>query len=280
MSAPMEMGRYADILLDVLLGILIFYFPGGYTHTLFFSLAASHCFIYLFDHYRVLRTIPTCCFASMDVDWWSQAMLAPMCGLILSILVFKANCEDYGYCIDGMVLVSTCSAAFFLHCVLHIALLVYVVPRFGGDHEATEKTFGDAAHKIACSWFTSNPVHCLRSELVYRHEPHCAFWSSGKEHLLQKNEDIGCFFHSKEAAVEDFDGLEVEVKDTIKRLSQRCSIMAGDGKALVTNLLHHNPQLADYKADDTGKIQTVTLKEEGQASAHGALPSSGPTLPS
>merc|ERR550537_332573 len=27
-AAPMEMGRYADILLNVVLGILIFYFPG------------------------------------------------------------------------------------------------------------------------------------------------------------------------------------------------------------------------------------------------------------
>merc|ERR1719230_779367 len=80
-STPMEMGRYADLLLNVLLGILIFYFPGGFTHSLFFALAASHVFIYSFDHYRVLRVIPSCTFASLDVDWCSQAMLAPCCGL-------------------------------------------------------------------------------------------------------------------------------------------------------------------------------------------------------
>merc|ERR1719160_2406492 len=64
-AAEFEMGRYADIVLNVTLGILIFFFPGGYTHSLFFFMAVSHVFIYYFDHYRVLRTIPACTFLSM-----------------------------------------------------------------------------------------------------------------------------------------------------------------------------------------------------------------------
>lgn len=48
----MDIGRYADILLNIILGILIFYFPGGYTWTLFLGMAASHVWIYLFDYYK------------------------------------------------------------------------------------------------------------------------------------------------------------------------------------------------------------------------------------
>merc|ERR1740123_2152845 len=43
---PMDMGRYADLLLNIILGILIFYFPGGYTWQLFLGMAGSHAYIY------------------------------------------------------------------------------------------------------------------------------------------------------------------------------------------------------------------------------------------
>merc|ERR1719210_876488 len=58
--APIEidLGRYADILLNMALGIGIFYFPGGYTHTLFLGMAFSHIYTYLLDKYRLLRTVP------------------------------------------------------------------------------------------------------------------------------------------------------------------------------------------------------------------------------
>merc|ERR1719453_1226483 len=84
-----DLGRYADILLNVFLGILIFYFPGGYTWSLFYGMFISHMVIYLFDHWRVLNVIPAVKITSMQVDWWAQAMLAGCCALILSALVFK-----------------------------------------------------------------------------------------------------------------------------------------------------------------------------------------------
>ena len=49
----MELGRYADIMLNMLLALLIFYFPGGWTHWCFFGMAAAHCWIYILDHVRV-----------------------------------------------------------------------------------------------------------------------------------------------------------------------------------------------------------------------------------
>jgi len=59
--------------------------------------------------------------------------------------------------------------------------------------------------ELACSWFTANPVHCLRSKFVHKHEPHASFWVSGKEHLQNLNPDINCYFadDEAEAAAED-----------------------------------------------------------------------------
>merc|ERR1719454_2796844 len=55
---PFDMGRYGDLLLNMLLGILIFYFPGGYTLLLFIGMGLSHIWIYIIDHVKVLTTIP------------------------------------------------------------------------------------------------------------------------------------------------------------------------------------------------------------------------------
>jgi len=209
-NSPMELGRYADILLNVLLGILFLYFPGGNTHILFIGLCVSHVWIYCFDHYKVLRVIPNCQFSSMDVDWWCQAMCAPVTGLLLSVLAFKANCQGYGYCLHGLPLVLACGAAFVVHATVHMLLLIYVVPLLGKirpeDH-MSEVTYAHVARSLACSWFNANPINCLRSQFFYEHKPYCRYCFAGKEHLLDENHEIGCFFKDEAAEAEDF-GLE------------------------------------------------------------------------
>lgn len=222
-AAPMEMGRYADILLNVVLGVLILFFPGGYTHKIFFALACSHVVIYAFDHWRVLNAIPQCVFAMMEVDWWSQALFAPCVSLMLSCLVFKANCQGYGYCTDEWwPLITWCLMAFLAHLVVHLLVLRFVVPLLGySDLEDPNKdmTFRDVAASTACSWFTSNPVHCLRSKVLHEHSPPCMFWFSGKEHLQEVNPDINCFFEDKESEVERLEGLGFKnIKDRFGKM--------------------------------------------------------------
>jgi hypothetical protein len=202
-----DLGRYADILLNVFLGILIFFFPGGYTWTLFYGMFISHIVIYLFDHWRVIDVIPNIKITSYEVDWWAQAMLAACCALILSSLVFKANCESYaGYCIKDMELISATSLAGAGHFVVHMLLLIYLVPKLGKDvkDENEGMTYEAIARDEAYTWFSVNPVHCLRSKLVHKHKPYCRFVSPGKEHLVEVNEAIGCYFSDVAADVQDF----------------------------------------------------------------------------
>jgi len=195
---PMEMGRYADILLNTILGILIFYFPGGYTWMLFLGLAGSHLWIYLFDHCRVLRSIPACTFASYDVEWWAQALMAPIIGIMAACLVFKSNCEPGYHCIRGRTLILSCCAAWLVHTVLHLLCLIYVVPKFGKPEPEEDptvgETFSSVCHHAPCSWFTANPVHCLRSKLKFKHSPPCSFFCLGKEKFQKTNPAIGCFY--------------------------------------------------------------------------------------
>eukprot|EP00425_Heterocapsa_triquetra_P037253 CAMPEP_0195066968 /NCGR_PEP_ID=MMETSP0448-20130528/12175_1 /TAXON_ID=66468 /ORGANISM="Heterocapsa triquestra, Strain CCMP 448" /LENGTH=579 /DNA_ID=CAMNT_0040098309 /DNA_START=11 /DNA_END=1750 /DNA_ORIENTATION=- len=206
-SIPLDMGRYADLILDVILALLIFYFPGGYTATLFAGLAVSHAYIYSFDHWKILRNIPTCVIASMDIDWWSQALLIPCIGTIASCWVFKYNCDpDVTNRLEGTALILACCGAFLAHCLVHGAILVYVVPKFGktppaDDEDEEELTYAELAHHRACSWFTANPVHCLRSKHVYQHQPACQPFILGKEHHMKVNKEIGCFFEEEKAEI-------------------------------------------------------------------------------
>lgn len=208
-AIPMDMGRYADCLLDVVLAVLVLYFPGGWTWKLFFALGFCHMFIYAFDHWKVLRNIPRCTYASMDVDWWSQAMFAPCVATIGSCMIFKANCQGYGYCVEGVwELVPLCSVFWILHCVVHLLILVHVVPRFGekvvGSGAETNQ-YEACAKETPCTWFTANPVHCLRSKYIRDDTPACMYFIAGKEHCQKVNPKVGTYFSCTRAEMEEYD---------------------------------------------------------------------------
>merc|ERR1719183_660960 len=116
--------------------------------------------------------------------------------------------------------------AWFTHVIFHILCLKFLVPALGGkktdapdDHAG--KTFQATCEEIACSWFTSNPVHCLRSKYIHKHSPHCMFWVSGKEHLQERNDSIHCYFHDEEAAAEDFSKANLGLSSISKRVFGR-----------------------------------------------------------
>lgn len=214
---PFDTGRYADILLNIFLGILIFYFPGGYNITLFVGMFISHIWIYLFDHWRVLRAIPTVRINTFAIDWWSQVMLIGCCAIIMSSLVFKANCADLTaigfaeppYCMKDYKLLAVTTIAGVLSFVVHLVLLYKFVPWIAGkgtyDHENPGEKFSECASAEPYSWFTTNPVHCLRSKYIHEHKPYCRFCTPGKEHLLEVNEKIGLFFSDTAAEVQTHD---------------------------------------------------------------------------
>jgi len=220
MAFEFDLGRYADILLNVFLGIVIFWFPGGYIWTLFFFMSFSHAFIYFFDHWRVCTVIPYVKIVICEVDWWAQAVMCAWCAMIMGCLLFKANCEGYaGYCIQSWELIGTCVAGACAHFVVHFALLLYFVPMFGGEYEDENEgmTFEALCKDEARTWFTCNPVNCLRSKYLQGHKPHCVLCVFGKEHLLKENKKIGCYFEQEAAEIEE-DGFEI-LRKSMSRLS-------------------------------------------------------------
>merc|ERR1719401_2589185 len=99
-SIPMDLSRYADVWLNVTLGVLIFFFPGGLTQGIFFWMAIAHIWIYLFDQYRVLRCIPHCNYSNMTVDWYATWMMSIPLGLLIVCAIFKGNCQTPYMCFE------------------------------------------------------------------------------------------------------------------------------------------------------------------------------------
>merc|ERR1719231_175342 len=60
----------------------------------------------------------------------------------------------------------------------------------------TDETYAACQETCPASWFSTNPVHCLRSKYLHKHSPPCHYYHPGKEHLLEVNEKIGCFYHA------------------------------------------------------------------------------------
>jgi len=197
-ASPMDLGRYADILVNVFLAVLVFLFPGGYTVLTFGALVLSHAYIYCYDHWRVLRAVPSFCVSSFILSNWSSGLLSVPCGILLATCVFKTNCNPGFPCAEDKALYLRCAAAFVIHIALHLLLLAYVVPVFGNAHcTASKSTYEECSQKCAQSWFTMNPVHCLRSKYIYEHDPPCDFCTTGKEHLLRRNKAIGQHFEAQ-----------------------------------------------------------------------------------
>lgn len=207
---PMDMARYADILVNVSIAVLIFFFPSGFLLPMFLALGLSHVYMYTYDHYRVLRCVPGFCYAGDSVDRKAQKLLAIPCGILLSCIAFKANCAAKGLpCLHGAGLLLLLVGVFMFHVALHWTLLYALVPRLVGSRWRDVRSpcsYEETSRDNACNWFSANPVHCLRSSVIYKHDPPCSYFVRGKEHLMQANPKIGAFFSDKAAVAEDYIG--------------------------------------------------------------------------
>jgi len=206
MFTPMDLGRYADCLLNLFLAAAILFFPGGLTLPIFGGLVVSHIYIYCYDKFRVLRFVPGFVYASMEVDACATMMLSGVTALILVCALFKANCaRGSPFCYDGMELLGLLAAGGIGHIILHILVLQFVVPLMCKvPHDVARSKYSDVAAVTPCTWFSANPMHCLRSYYIHKHSPPQLFFVRGNEHLLVKNPAIGAHFQDKPAAAEEY----------------------------------------------------------------------------
>jgi len=192
---PMNLGRYGDIILNMILCSLVFFCPGGFTLPLFLAFFVSHCCIYMYDQWRVLRATPTFFYASKEVDKFGQLQLIIPTVILEGCFFFRFSQMYPSDVLSGWLLYFLGFAAAAIHCAVHYACVIYLVPMFDPDpHEPSTKTYAEIAASHPMTWFSVNPVHCLRSKYIYKHNPPNIYCINGKEHLQKSNEKIGAYF--------------------------------------------------------------------------------------
>lgn len=192
---PMNLGRYGDIILNMILCTLVFFCPGGFTLPLFIAFFFCHVCIYIYDSYRVLRCTPAFCYASTEVDYFGQLQLIIPTSVLGGCLFFRL-CQMYpSDVLDGALLYFVGFLAFAAHCVTHWALVRFVIPKYEPEpHQPSTKTYAEIAEGHAITFFSANPVHCLRSKYIFKDQPPNIMCIAGKEHLQKRNEKVGAYF--------------------------------------------------------------------------------------
>jgi len=206
----MDQTRYGDVLVNVVVVCFIPFFAPAYVLPAFGALVFSHAFIYLYDHYKVVRGVARFWFVGVDVNRKAQTLFSITNGLLLSAVVFKLNQmsgrkDRLGSGIlQGYTLGACLALAFLSHCVVHVFVVGLVIPRLAARQIQSDpsETYAACARRTPCTWFSSNPVHCLRSKHVFRDNPPQGFHVVGKEASLRPNPKIGAHYDPAEQAAE------------------------------------------------------------------------------
>jgi len=194
---PLDLGRYADCMLNLNLAVMIMFFPTGFLIKTFAFLVAWHVYIIIYDHYRVLRCVPSVSFATDVVDQCANWMMVLPCGAMAAACVFKGqDMLPPQLRPEGISVFWLCVGAFSLHTLLHALLLAYVVPYFEhvSHREDDTSSYEKVSEQLPASWFSVNPVNCLRSKHIYKEAPFCVYLCPGKAHLLRKNAQLGIYY--------------------------------------------------------------------------------------
>jgi hypothetical protein len=195
--APMDMGRYGDLLLNMMLAMLVVFFPPGTFLKMMLALVVSHVFVYVYDQYRILRSVPAFDYASDRIDREVQCLMGVPTAFLAGAIVFKAAClPDSGLpCPKYTTLGIWVTAAAIITMVVHVFMIKVIVPSvFTKDHKVSETPYSEASTAVSSTWFTENVVHCLRSKYIYKHNPPCLYNTRGKDYLMKANPECGSYY--------------------------------------------------------------------------------------
>eukprot|EP00746_Dinoflagellata_sp_MGD_P023548 gnl/MRDRNA2_/MRDRNA2_155186_c0_seq1.p1 gnl/MRDRNA2_/MRDRNA2_155186_c0~~gnl/MRDRNA2_/MRDRNA2_155186_c0_seq1.p1 ORF type:complete len:929 (+),score=101.84 gnl/MRDRNA2_/MRDRNA2_155186_c0_seq1:38-2824(+) len=211
-----DLCRYGDIIVQVSVCICVLFLTSPELWRTFAYLLVSLLLIYVWDRYRLLRATSRTFFGSDVLDKTATDLFALPCSLLAMCAAFRCYKAGVGG-LDRSSVYQVCFGAAALHLLAHVIIkhiLTYCSDKVAkrcqdkDEAELQELCFEEVAEVSACSWFTSNPIHCLRSKYIHGHDPPCIFYKQGKEYLLERNPEAHCFYQfdgiPMMAVMEDF----------------------------------------------------------------------------
>mmetsp|Transcript_762 Transcript_762/g.1835 ORF Transcript_762/g.1835 Transcript_762/m.1835 type:complete len:1013 (+) Transcript_762:44-3082(+) len=215
---PFDLSRYGDILINVMLCTMMLAYTYRDLYQIFAFMVVSLLVIYAWDHYRFLRQTTESVFASNNMDKCAMWLSMFPCAILAACLAFRlfSASDDYlkesfdilernEFLLRGKVslrgnsgVMGMMTAFFFGHLFLHSVCLNFVQEqgRYSKKHleEVSDVPYEQVAQFTSCTYFSANPVHCLRSRWLKKHSPSCTYYVLGKDHLMQPNPEIGTYY--------------------------------------------------------------------------------------
>jgi len=150
----------------------------------FLALIISHLYLYCYDQVKVLRYVVSFEFSSSDVHTLGMKLFSIPLSILAGALVFKANQLTGGQDLGGgflkdNILLMAIVGAMLLHVLLHLGLLHCVASGFsaGVDRSESKATYENTAKLFPATYFSVNPVHCLRSKYGINQKEEEQFYS-------------------------------------------------------------------------------------------------------
>jgi len=166
----MEQGRYADMIFNLVLVACIPFLSPAYMHMVFGALIVSHLYIYCYDHVKVLRYVVKFEFDSSKVHHLGVQLFALPVGIFAGAFVFKANQltgmnDIKSSFLQGYWLGLAIAGAVVGHVLLHLLLLSAIRHMCSRhvDRSNSKAMYADVARQFPATYFSKNPIHCLRS---------------------------------------------------------------------------------------------------------------------
>jgi len=211
---PMDLSRYQDILLNITQAVTALFLDHQYMLQTWVGLLVGQFFIYLWDHFKVLRVVRSFNFSSFLSELVAQRLTAFPCGILAACVGFRIHrlmsLRDDVHntelaAADPRFSFKTSSGIFvaiLVHVSIHLYVLQRMMPQLTSkdceDAWASKPTYKEIAMVRPANYFNTNPIHCLRSRYLHLHDPPCNFYVSGKEHTLAANPRIGQYYQAKQ----------------------------------------------------------------------------------
>jgi hypothetical protein len=205
-----NLNHYGDVITNMMLCCTVMVFTYRDVWLLCLATLFSMSLFFMWDHVRVICfTAKTVC-SNCSLDTVVMYMMSLPCAVLASGLVFRAYgashegfLEEFRRQMKGEVLPNPdrhnififCGGAFAMHVLVHCLVLYFLLGYeeegdrlFQAEKPEEKGDYDKCAKKNAPDFFNTNPVHCLRSEYIFKHDAPCVPFQLGYEEHLMNDE--------------------------------------------------------------------------------------------
>eukprot|EP00929_Paragymnodinium_shiwhaense_P077707 TRINITY_DN40058_c0_g1_i1.p1 TRINITY_DN40058_c0_g1~~TRINITY_DN40058_c0_g1_i1.p1 ORF type:complete len:1487 (+),score=398.32 TRINITY_DN40058_c0_g1_i1:159-4619(+) len=188
--APMDLGRYADHLINFALTVMTFFVASGWVIFSLLGFALSVGFCYVYDRARVVYHVERFRYPTTSTDELAQELLGIPCACLCAAWLFCLRHIHYPG-LPTSSLTALLMGGFLLHMVVHHLLqqaVLHLAEKAGKQIEHTVKApYEEVCHKDHHDWFSSNAIHCLRTKYVHKLDKPLNIVAPGQTTLPRKH---------------------------------------------------------------------------------------------